>query len=120
MAGNPSSKRLLDGIGGTLHRIVFIFPEGGHLRQVGAGNEESFIVVGREGYEVHEQPLLKRLIEPEILFDLADETSAQLLIAAVHRQLRPAIATNHSEVATPTLVIFEGTALPRQPPTEFA
>src|SRR5205823_5989118 len=61
----------------------------------------------------------KRLIESQILFDLVDEASAQLLAATVHRQLRAALAPHDGEVAASALVTLERAALFRQPPPKL-
>jgi hypothetical protein len=114
--GDPRRQRLLDRVCSALQRILFIFPECGHFRQVGAGHEDSSVAIRTEDHLVHEQPSYRLLIKAKILFDLVDETSAELLVAAVHRQLRPALAPDDGKMAAPALVVLEGATLFRQPP----
>ena len=59
-------------------------------------------------------------IESQILFDLVDQTRAQLLAATMHRQLGAALAADNGEMATPALVTFERTALPSEPPAKLS
>lgn len=81
MAGNPRGECLLNRIGSTQKSIVLILAEGGHFRQVGTDDQQRTVVIGIENYGVH------ALIEAQVLLDLGNEAGAQLLVAAVHRQL---------------------------------
>src|SRR5437667_1816593 len=116
MPRHPCSQGLLDRIASALRCILLVLAEGGHFGKVGAGDEQRLVVVGFDD----ERIIHSALLQAEILLDLAHQPAPQLPVAAVHWQLGPAVATNHGEVTATAFMALETTALPRQPPPEFA
>jgi hypothetical protein len=72
----------------------------------------------REGVGPHRYLLLSTwLLEPQISFNRVDESCAELLLLAVHRQDRHLVAAPHDQM--PTLAGFERAALSVEPTFEL-
>ena len=113
-------KRRQGAVCGARGDLILVIGERVRFWNIHKRHKQRAVIVrfDREGVGPHRHLLLSTwLLEPQISFDGVDESCAELLLLAVHRQDRHLVATADDQM--PSLAGFERTALSAQPTFEL-